>query len=121
MSTELILGQPKEKSFIEDKIDIRSRLEPLLENKAVALTVRDLKSFPKKRIPTPVLFLQPGEIFGSAGMDSLLVISLWGHGCEVVDVRDEIRVITFHRVGVSAKIGKVLVRELNELYSNRRR
>lgn len=110
----LIKYQPEDSTSIEG--DVSRKLKPLLEGKGVVLEVHDATIAPKRRVKVPVLFLAPGEVFG---VDNVLVATLMGHGGEVIDTTQEIRVIHFVRLGVGVRTAKILSQALNNLYSER--
>lgn len=90
-----------------------ARLRPLLDGKAVALVVKDVRIHTKKRVTLPLLFLTPGSLYG---LHDVLVISFWGNGCEVAQTNQEIRPVVFHRLGITGKDAVVLARALSNLY-----
>ena len=117
MSIELIEHQPIEEHAEDDAQRI---LKPLLHGEGVALVVTDSRIMKKRRLKgtKPVLLIAPLECYNPKLYEPYLVISLAGHGCEIVHV-DDIKTTILNRVGLSMKSSKVLKGELDKLYGDR--
>ena len=110
---ELIQDRHRDSTSYEGDVS-HELLKPLLEGKAVALAVTDRAIFPRKRVTQPVLFLMPGTM---VGYPDIIVASLWGQGCEVINIWEPVRPIEFVRLGVGMRTAKLLSQSLTKLYS----
>ena len=90
-------------------------LLPLLNGVPVYLLIDDKGMRKKRRIPRPILCLQlvPTEVYGTHRR--VLLCSLPGYGCELIDVKD-IRVSLLCRAGLSVHAARVLAAELAKLF-----
>jgi hypothetical protein len=109
MVPALFKEQPREKRTVEDVF------KPLKKGKPVALRVRDPRMPKKARIPhPPMLLLAPLSMYG--GPKSKLVISLEGRGCEIVDVAESMKAMTFYRVGLNLFLSSALANAMQLVF-----
>jgi len=108
MSTQL------EKYRLEEKNFSNELLLPLRFGKPIALKVTDSKMYTKRRVDMPILFITPTEVFGLGR--SSLIFSLTGGGCEVMEKKN-LKTVMLFRIGLTMRSAKVLVKELNSLFS----
>lgn len=93
-------------------------LYKLAEGRPVVLRVDDQRLFKRKRAEKPVLFLTPLSVYGPPS--SMLMVSLPAHGSELIETKDDIRAISFMRLGLSASLSKAIASELNKVFTVRR-
>lgn len=91
-------------------------LGPLLEGLPVVLAVTDKRAPKKKRVTgKPLLFLVPASCFG--GSIRKIVVSFQAQGCEIVDVDEKVKSISFVRLGLSASLSTHLATALNQVFN----
>lgn len=105
MTLELVEYQPEAYS---------EKIRPLKYGQPVALLVDDPNTMKKRRIGKPVLFITPSSLYGLGA--EYLVFALQGHGCEVMH-RHKLKKLYLTRLGLSMKAAKLLINELNALFS----
>lgn len=90
-------------------------LQPLLEGRAVALSIDDPKMRKKKRVKQATLFMVPSRLLGiDAG---LLLCSIPGFGSEMVSTREAVNFMVFFRMGISVRMAMALAESLTTLFS----
>lgn len=92
----------------------RSRLQPLLSGRPVALLVNDAKTLSKKRVHDTILYITPLSLYGADRENYMF--SMQGNGCEIVSIKS-MKKTDLWRVGLSMRAAKLLLEELNELFN----
>lgn len=109
MALVLFKKQPKSNQQLLDDF-----FAPLLEGKPVVLQVNDPRLVKKRRVgKAPMLMLVPTEVFGGRGK---LMVSLQAHGCEILDINTDLKLISFLRVGLNSKLSNLLAQQLKRIY-----
>ena len=109
MYTDKQLGQVPTK-YVESK---DSPLAALLDNRCVALPIKDKKMRLKKRVQHPILMIAPTSVYGIDGGN--FVFSMPGYGSEIIDIRD-IKPLLLYRLGMTMRASNILANEIKSLF-----
>jgi len=95
---------------------IERMLRPLVEGVPVVLSVRGSRAPKRRRMRNdPLLFITPASCFG--GDRQVLVMSLQGRGCEVFDMRENLKSIAIIRIGLDISLAVQLANALNLVFN----